>query len=159
MTRNTVILLAYLILFSCSKKTEETYSYTFVENAKLTIESTEGNYLKFGRVDEGNDIVFLYEYNAEDKLNTQDDEYSEFIRFQINPIITEFNYSDEELNSINLVFSKSCFCPINDDAIKDVSPKGIISGKKISETEWDITIDVTFYGDEQKNISSIFTLK
>ena len=75
----------------------------------LEIESNEGSFMKFGRVINGNKLVFLYEYNAEDKINTQDDEYSEFIRFQIEQSVEEFNYSDNELMDTNTVFSKSCF--------------------------------------------------
>ena len=125
----------------------------------LEIESNEGSFMKFGRVINGNKLVFLYEYNAEDKINTQDDEYSEFIRFQIEQSVEEFNYSDNELINTNAVFSKSCFCPYPDNIENDVAPKGSISGKKISETEWDITLDVIFYGEDQKNISTIFKLE
>tara|TARA_B100000809_G_scaffold222714_1_gene231880 strand:+ start:493 stop:843 length:351 start_codon:yes stop_codon:yes gene_type:complete len=115
--------------------------------------------MKYGNIEEGPNLVFEYEYSAEEKANISDDEYSEFIRFEINPELTEFNYKNEELAEIKTVFSKSCFCGFGYELEKDVAPKGIISGEKISNTEWKILIDVVFYGDENKNIISKFRLK
>ena len=161
MIKKTVILLVLVnfILLSCTKKSQETYSYTFRENAKLNIETYEDSYMKYGRVEEGANLVFEYKYKAEDAENIADDEYSELIRFEIESSLDKFNYSDDELSNINAVFTKECFCWFDSDEKKNVSPTGTISGKKLSETEWDITFDITFYGDELKIISNIFRLK
>ncbi len=146
------------MVFSCSKKSAETYSYTFQENAQLVIASSnEGSYMKRGTVVEGNNVVFTYEYQAENEIDIADDEYSEIIQFEIEPNLEEFSYSDGELIAINAVYTERCFCYFSDET-KNTSPSGSISGKKISETQWEITIDVTFYGDEQKNISGVFKL-
>ena len=154
--------LVFILLFSCSQQEESSegsYCYNFQENAQLTIEPFyEESYMKNGIVTQGNNLVFTYEYEAEDELNIADDEYSEVIQFEIEPAVTEFVYSDNELDTINAVYTESCFCDFTDES-KNTSPQGTISGKKISETEWDITIDVTFYTDDQKSISNMFRLK
>ncbi len=95
---------------SCSKENEEYFLYNFSENKQLNIETYDESYMKYGNIEEGSNLVFEYEYSAEDEVNVSDDEYSEFIRFEINPSLTEFNYQDSELSDIKAVFSKSCFC-------------------------------------------------
>jgi hypothetical protein len=154
-----ILLITSLVLTSCSKENEEYFLYNFSENKQLNIETYDESYMKYGNIEEGSNLVFEYEYSAEDEVNVSDDEYSEFIRFEINPSLTEFNYEDSELSDIKAVFSKSCFCGFNYDSDKDVEPTGTISGKKISQTEWNISIDVTFYGDEHKNVMNKFRLK
>ena len=144
---------------SCSKENEEFFLYNFSENKQLNIETYDESYMKYGNIEEGSNLVFEYEYSAEDEVNVSDDEYSEFIRFEINPSLTEFNYQDSELSDIKAVFFKSCFCFFDYDSDKDVEPTGTISGKKISQTEWNISIDVTFYGNEHKNVMNKFRLK
>jgi len=159
MKKSILIILICTLVFSCTKKSEETYSYTFQENAQLTIEPYyEGSYMKNGTVTQGNNLVFTYRYEAEDEINVADDEYSEVIQFEIEPTSNEFDYSDNELVGIKAVYTESCFCDFTDET-KNTSPQGNIRGKKISETEWDISIDVTFYTDDQKNISTIFRLE
>ncbi|MRI01663.1 hypothetical protein GH721_14055 [Kriegella sp. EG-1] len=158
--KKIITLMAVLgLTFSCSKKTKDTYSYTFQENAELTIlPINEDSYMKNSTIENGNNIVFTYEYIADDAEIIADDEYSEIIRFEIEPGLTEFNYTDEELSAISTVYSEYCFCAFFDES-KNTSPKGSISGKKISETQWDITIDVIFYTDDIKYVSNVFTLK
>ncbi|WP_299555476.1 hypothetical protein [Seonamhaeicola sp.] len=154
-----ILVLTSFVLTSCSKENEEYYSYNFSENKKLNIETYDESYMKYGNIEQGSNLVFEYEYSAEDDVNVSDDEYSEFIRFEINPTLTEFNYENGELLDIKAVFSKSCFCYFEYDPNKDVPPTGTISGKRISQTEWNISIDVTFYGDEHKNIMNKFRSK
>jgi hypothetical protein len=154
-----ILILTSLILVSCSEDNNEYDSYDFVENSTLNIEMYDESYMKYGNIEEGTNLVFEYEYSAEEKESISDDEYSEFIRFEINPELTEFNYKNEELAGIKAVLSKSCFCDFQYDPEKDVAPTGTISGEKISDTTWEILIDVVFYGDEHKNITGSFRLK
>lgn len=159
MKNNILTILIFLCMLSCTKKSKETYSYTFQENSQLRIEPIfEGSYMKNGTVINGNNLVFSYEYVADDAENIADDEYSEIIRFEIDPALTEFSYSDNELDEINAVYSEYCFCHFVDES-KNTSPQGTISGKKISNTQWQISIDVTFYTNDQKNISNMFRIK
>jgi hypothetical protein len=148
-----------LILTSCTKENEENYSYSFSENKKLNIEMYDESYMKHGNIGEGTNLVFEYEYTAEEEDNIADDEYVEFIRFEINPALTEFKYENNKLSDTKIVFSQICYCNFGYDVNKDVEPYGIISGEKVSQTEWNISIDVTFYGDERKSIVNKFRLK
>ncbi|MEO9894429.1 hypothetical protein [Aurantibacter sp.] len=153
------LLLLSSLVFSCSKTSDEIYTYTFQENAQLIIEENyDGSYMKYSSVVDGNNLVFTYEFQAEDEKDIADDEYSEVIRFEIQPDLNEFEYSTTDLEAIKAVYSENCFCFFGDDN-KNTSPKGTIKGKKISDTEWDITIDVVFYSDDAKNISNIFRLQ
>jgi len=159
MKKPILIILILVITLSCSKESEDNYSYTFQENAQLVIEPYfEGSYMKGSTIVNGSNLVFSYVFEAAEEENIADDEYSEIIRFEIEPGLTEFSYSNSELNEINAVYSESCFCDFSNE-LKNTLPKGTISGTKISETKWDIMIDVTFYTDDLKNISNSFSLK
>ena len=48
--------------------------------------------MKYGNLKEGINLVFDYEYSAKEETTISINEYSEFIRFEINPELTEFNY-------------------------------------------------------------------
>jgi len=147
------------LVFSCTKEAEETYSYTFEEDAQLVIEPPyEGSYMKYSKVVPGSALVFTYKKETEGEKKVADDEFTEIIRFEIEPTLSEFSYSDNELSDLKAVYSISCFCSF-DDPLKNTLPQGTISGKKISETQWDISIDVTFYTDDQKNITNTFRLE
>jgi len=161
MKRTILLLTVLLILLSCDEKESnlDTYSYTFTENSELIITTIEESYMRFGSVEEGQNLVFKYRFKAHDEVQIADDEYAETIQFEIDPQLENFNYLNQELMNSNLVFAKHCFCFFPFDELKNVDPIGIISGKKISNKEWNISINVTFYGDEERNISGIFKLK
>ena len=48
--------------------------------------------MKYGNIKEGINLVFDYEYSAKEETTISVNEYSEFISFEINPELTEFNY-------------------------------------------------------------------
>ena len=115
--------------------------------------------MKFGTVASGENLVFEYRFNAEDDAQIADDEYGETIRFEIDEDLNEFSYSNTELATMKLVFSRDCFCYFPMDVSKNVDPTGSISGQKISDKQWNIKIDVTFYGEDTRTIEERFTLK
>ena len=114
--------------------------------------------MQWANIVDGNNLVFQYEYQADDEENIADDEYSEFIRFEIDPTLTEFEFKDVQLQDIKLTLTQSCFCGFSNEE-KDVPPSGMISGEKISENRWLIKIDASFYRDEYRVISSNFFLQ
>ncbi|WP_159023593.1 hypothetical protein [Formosa sp. L2A11] len=97
-------------------------------------------------------------YDAGQDLNTYDGGFTEWIRFEIDPELDRFSYTDTELVAIDAVYTKSCFCFFPYNEAKDVNPRGTISGEKTSDTTWEINLDVTFYGDEHKTIDTKFKL-
>ena len=161
MKKNFILLTLALCMLSCNDDNlnRDMYSYTFTEKSDLTISTPDDSYMKFGTIEAGENLVFEYHFTAQDDVQIADDEYGETIKFEIDNSLNEFSYSNTELSTIDIVFSKHCFCYFPMDASKDVEPIGIISGKKISENTWKIKIDVTFYGEEIRTIEGSFTLK
>jgi len=160
--KNYIIPIIFVLsLLSCNNKetNSDTYSYTFTESSTLIISTIEESYLKYGTIEDGENLVFEYRFDAYDEVQIADDEYAETIKFEIDSELESFNYSNDELLNTNLVFSKHCFCYFPYDELKDVNPIGIITGEKLSNNEWEITINVTFYGDEQRTINGNFKLK
>jgi len=166
MKQNYILILLSLILISCSdgddnksEKIVAKYAYSYFENKKIVLSSSDNSYLKYGLIEAGGNLVFEYRYTAEDNPAIADDEYAETILFEIQPNIQNFSYTDSELSSINIVFTKYCFCYFPKSNEKDKDPTGTISGKKLSNNQWEITMDITFYGDERKSFTERFILK
>jgi hypothetical protein len=161
MKKNYLLLIITLILISCKddNSSGDEYNYTYTEKSDLIISTLEDSYMKFGAIEEGENLVFEYRFYAEDEELIADDEYGETIRFEIDSELTEFTYSNTELSNIDLVFTKHCYCYFPIDESKDVKPKGIINGEKISENNWKIKIDLTFYGDETRTVDENFKLE
>ena len=161
MKKNYLLLIFTLILISCNKddSNQDLYTYIYFDKSKLTINSSEDSYMKYGIIEYGENLVFEYRFDAYHQEHIADDEYSETIRFEIDSKLDKFSYSDDELLNIKAIFTPYCFCyfPLNES--KNVDPKGTISGEKISNNEWEIKINITFYGDDVKIINGNFKLK
>ncbi|MBC5837911.1 hypothetical protein [Flavobacterium muglaense] len=167
MKQHYILLFLSFILFSCSSDSTEnsgekeagTYSYSFFANKKLVLSTYDSSYIQYGLVETGTNLVFEYRYDAVDKPEIADDEYGETIKFEINPTLSSFSYSGTELSQINLVFTKYCYCFFPKTSLKEKVPTGTLTGKKLSTTNWEITADLTFYGDEKKTFKQQFILK
>lgn len=146
---------------SCSSddSNQDLYTYTYFDESELTLASSDDSYMVYGSIESGENLVFEYIFEAHDEENIADDEYSETIRFEIDPTLEQFSYSDDELLNIKTVFTQYCYCYFALTDSKNVNPIGTISGEKISENEWKININVTFYGDEEKIVNGDFKLK
>jgi hypothetical protein len=156
MKKTYLLLIFTLILISCKK---DLYTYTYFDKSELTITSGQDSYMKYGSIESGENLVFEYRFVANDDKEIADDEYSETVRFEIDSKLDKFSYSDDELLNIKAVFTKNCYCDFSLTESKIVNPKGTISGEKISNNEWEIKINITFYGDEEKVINGNFKLK
>lgn len=153
--------LFYIFLTSCNDTNliEDNYSYTYLEKRDLVISTFEDSYMNYGVIEDGENIVFEYRFDAEDDEQIADDEYRETIKFEINQQVNQFSYSNTELVDIDLVFTKHCYCYFPMDERKDVEPTGFISGQKTSSNVWKIKMDLTFYADENRIIEGNFKLK
>lgn len=138
---------------------EGTFEFSFYKDSQLSIVSNTGTYLKWANIESGEKIVFEYEFTADDEPLIADDEYSETIRFEIDKNAALFSLKNSDLNTTKTTFTKYCFCFFQTTPEKAVAPTGTITGKKLSETEWDISIDVIFYGNEKRTFNGIFKLK
>lgn len=88
----------------------------------------------------GDKLVFAYEYNKKDKENIADDEYTEYIYFEIDPEADSFEFSDSTLASCNLVMQPICYCLSG----YGIPVSGTLSGTKLSEERWQVELDVVF---------------
>lgn len=158
--KNSALIFICFIGISCSNDdvNKAEYSFEFVENSGLTINTVDESYMKYGVIEEGGKTVFKYRYTAEDDEQIADDEYSEYIYFEIEPDVTNFLIEDEGLIDAKVTLTKACFCFFGYDSEKDVAPKGSISGEKRSDNQWEIELNVTFYGDEEKRLNESFIL-
>jgi len=161
MKKNYLLLIFTLILISCNKddSNQDLFTYTYFDKSELTITSSQDSYMKYGIIESGENLVFEYRFDAYDEEQIADDEYSETVRFEIDSKLDKFSYSDDELLNIKAVFTKYCYCGFALTESKNVNPKGTISGEKISNNEWKIKINITFYGDKEKVINGNFKLK
>lgn len=133
-----------------------TANYFYYVNSKLEIIDQENSYINWANIKNGNNLVFEYHFIADDDEQIADDEYSETIRFEINPTLDEFTYTDNSLENINTTLTKYCFCWFQLSDSKSAKSKGTIHGKKVSENEWKINLDIIFFGDERRSFSKQF---
>ncbi|MCM5664001.1 hypothetical protein [Galbibacter mesophilus] len=157
-----ILVVLTLVFISCSKSDNNTdsYIYHFFKDKNLSIISNNETYIKYGEIDDGDNLVFEYRYTTQGEADIIDDEYFENIRFEIHSNLNEFNFTNEELiTNSKIVLWKGCNCFFEYDPEKDILPTGTISGKRLSDTEWNISIDVTFYGNENRVINNTFKLK
>ena len=156
------LLLALLTLFACKSSDglkpspcrDGRCTYAFVEDAQLSIEEVD-EWNVFLRRDSGANLVFTYNYVADDNPRIADDEYSERISFELNPDLTNIALEDGELTEIKLAFAPSCECILEVVEIRS----GKISGEKINENQWEFNLDLEFEwaGNPQtRNISGVF---
>ena len=171
--KNFLILLIFgFILTACSDssidnsyenitngtQTDGVSSFYFYENKQIQNLILEGSYMKQAYIQPGNKLVFDYSYVYNDVEIIADDEYSEHIRFEIDPNLDSFLYTDSELNATKITFSKVCFCYFRYESARGVAPKGTLEGTKISDTEWEIKMNIVFYGEDRRVIDKSFIL-
>lgn len=159
MKRNLIILFSLFLLSCSSDNIGDSYSFEFYKKSNLEVREVENSYMKYGNISEGGNLVFKFSFIAAEEESIADDEYSEYIYFEINQGLNSFSVEGEDLLLAKTILTKSCFCFFADDIEKNVSPIGAISGKKISNNKWKITFDVIFYGNESRSFEEIFTLK
>lgn len=163
-TTKMLVLIAFLLL-SCSTDEineddhRDAVYYSYTAKSRLTISSPEQQYMNYGLIEEGENLVFEYQFIAYDEEQIADDEYAETILIEIDSSLESFAYADDELATLPIVFTQYCYCYFPMDESKNVPPKGTIQGEKRANDEWHLTIDVTFYGDAHRTVEGIFTLK
>lgn len=141
-THLVIILFALVFAFSaCDTEKLPSCSGGDCENVlhpNSALQVTEDSIIQNIEVISGNKLVFDHWFEKDDKANISDDEFSDWIYFEIDPDVKEFSYSDSTLSEINALYEYSCFC---------IGPfhyrieSGTISGTKKGE-KWDVDIDV-----------------
>lgn len=113
-------------------------TYTIEENQQIEITGdSTGQYVN---IISGDKLVFAYEYVKNDKRNIADDEYTEYIYFEIDPSVESFDFQDSELVDAALVMHPVCFCVPG----LGIPVSGSLSGSKINNNRWQVDMDVIF---------------
>ncbi|MEM6347498.1 MAG: hypothetical protein AAF927_26665 [Bacteroidota bacterium] len=115
-------------------------TYSFQENKQIEIIEDSTNQSTFINIQEGDKIVFKYQYVADEEPNIADDEYLENIYFEIEPNAETFSFTDEQLADAKLVIQPVCFCP----PVVIEPRSGILSGTRLDESTWEVTLDATY---------------
>jgi hypothetical protein len=150
-----VIISFCVILFSLSCKkenmsgcTDDTYAYEILPANKIDTVTNQGGF--FYQLNPGNDLVFRYTHTGPDCKNIADEEYTEYLVFQVPGSAMFFEYRNDQLKNASCYFNRLCFCPINTVSVSS----GTIKGTKTSATKWKVEIDVELPGNGNKIILS-----
>ncbi|APU68948.1 hypothetical protein [Christiangramia flava] len=155
----------FIFLFSaCSLKGDacnpEQLSTRFQENQKITLtEDTEDGTFSF-TISEGDKQVFKYEYVGAECPEVIDDETGENFYFEIGSDLESFEYTDEELASIQAIYQPNGAWIAH---LPSRITEGSVSGERISSSKWEISVDVVvgpfFEGGQTRNLTfkQIFT--
>ncbi len=154
-----VLLLMIDFLFSCTKssESEDRYTLSFSKNSSLQVEPKGSSPLYYGSILEGDNLVFEYRYDRADSDLISDDEYTEVIRFEVNKDLNEVALNGI-LDSVKIVYTPLCFCGFSKDKYKPVSPRGTFAAKKISDEQWQVSLNAEFYGSQNRSFSGLFSL-
>lgn len=124
-------------------------TYSILANQSIEIDRSDSLWQDVD-ITAGTQLVFEYEYIKNDKENIADDEYTERIYFEIDPELSSFNFRDADLEGINLVKQPICFCiPILWTPVS-----GTLTGEKLTETTWQVEMDVVFEREGETSESS-----
>lgn len=87
----------------------------------------------------GDQLVFVYTHTGAQCDDILDDEWGERLLFEIDPGISEFDLTDDEILTTNCFYSEFGAWVSHEQI--EVN-KGRIQGVKISETQWNVNISV-----------------
>lgn len=149
MIRTVGVLCTFLFFLSCKKGalnncTEDKYAYEFFSASKIDTLTNPGGI--FYTINPGSNLVFQYTHVGPDCKNLVDEEYTEFLVFQVPAALTSFQYQNNELAAVLTLFRRLCFCPPDASAITS----GFIKGTRISSSKWDIEINIDIPGTSRK---------
>ncbi len=124
---------------------------TLHPNSKLEV--IEDTIIQDINIVSGTQLVFKHQFEQNEKANISDDEFWDWIYFEIDPSLDKFSYVDAELSQINALYEYSCFCfgPFHFRIVR-----GSISGTKNGDS-WDVTVDVEIDRDEGFIVSKAFS--
>lgn len=91
-------------------------------------------------VENGDNLVFEYNHIGAQCDNIADDEWGERLTFEIDKDATEFEFTDDAILETKCFYQYyGAWAPPHHYEVKN----GSISGHKIDNTNWEVTIDIT----------------
>lgn len=150
MFRKTIFVFACTWLISCNAFAQqpqdefnpEVKKFTYVKNSSIVIKPYDEGFDH--DIAAGNKVVLQYFFKAKDYIHVADDEYSEYLRFEIPANAKSFKFTNQQMQDANVIFNRGCFCP---ETGNYRITKGTIKGKrkgcktKVYEVEIDIVIE------------------
>jgi hypothetical protein len=133
MLKKTFLVFTYACVLSCTAFAQqpqeefnpEVKKFTYTTNSAIVIKTYDEGFDH--DVVTGNKVVLQYFYKAKDYVHVADDEYSEYIRFEIPANAKSFKFTNQELANANVIFNRGCFCP---ETGNYRITKGTIKGKR-----------------------------
>lgn len=110
------------------------------------------------RVEEGDKLLFRYEYTQNEVPRIADDEYLEWLMFEIDKDQSSFSFKDTAMKDAKFLFYPSCECIPGNTLIE----AGTLEGRKISDTQWEVSMDVSFsWGTipQERKVDAIFEME
>lgn len=165
------IILLFLIFSSCDPEPEAklcgpyekkdeicqqynvcTYTYMLNSELKLFKESKAGVFTRY-EINNGNSIVFKYNYDDPGHPDYADTDYKEELLFQIPENSEEELIEASEFRDHNVFFKSVNFS--NSGILKVEEDRGCIYLKKISEDSWEVNINVDYYNYHQEKWNTL----
>lgn len=121
------------------------YDFRFFEHSSLEVDESD----RINGVDivPGDNLVFQYEFVRNDSPQVADDEYTEYILFEIPADLDSFIISGEDLQKSNAVFGAFCFCA---DRGYFWIGDGCIKGERVNHSTWNIAINISAQASHQE---------
>jgi hypothetical protein len=151
MIRVSLIFCTILFCLSCKKGSlngcsKDVYAYEILVSSKIDTLTNQGGF--FYKINPGSNLVFRYAHTGPDCKNIADEEYTEYLVFQVPSGVSSFEYTNNQLKDAFCYFNRICFCPLNTNMISS----GIIKGTKVSATKWILEINIALPGSSNKII-------
>ncbi len=155
MNKNIITLtILGVIIFGCDKNNcnPETIIATWSEGKEINI-MYDSLYQRLDyNVDNGENLLFVYNHTGQQCDYIMDDEWGESLIFEINYLNAKFEFVDSNIILTKCFYQEyGAWVRHNRYQVKD----GIIKGKKISEDKWEITVSVIttpIFPDEKAKI-------
>ena len=131
-----------LLTFACTNDdncTADTIRTQIIDNKTIMTSYDSSTQKIILSVDDGDNLLFEYDFTATQCDDILDDEWGERLIFEIPIGTTDFEYIDADLASINCYHLEyGAWVSSSPDAVTQGSIKGI----KLSDNEWEITTNI-----------------
>lgn len=141
-----ILLFTFLFCFSFSSCEDEdspcdseTFTSKLIPGKEILVEfDTELNRNNF-IVTAGNNLLFEHIHGGAQCDHISDDEWSEVLIFQIDKNLSFFRFEDEEILSTHAFYRQIGAWVVS---IPYGVNSGVISGEKLNENQWRVTVDI-----------------
>ncbi len=114
-------------------------------------------YLDEATIEPGSKQVFKFRAETEGSAIIADDEFTDFLFFEIPGDQESFSASDDELEGMNLRYQVLCYC--SDVHLKKPA-SGCMQGQKIDETHWRVQANLVIeyeFGTQEVKLDAVFS--